>query len=509
MLKDHCKYNMLGITILIAGFANACTLKSSEITSDSAGWGIVLKDIGTQASPRAADLNQDGILDVVLGAGKVEFQPSDSAVIALNGATGELLWHVSARDQIFGSPAFKDITHDGVPDVFIGGRAAELMAIDGANGRVIWEYFPQGDTVNSFEHQLYNFYNSQFIPDQNQDGMEDILIANGGFIKAAPHDPNRPPGKLMVIDSKNGKLIAEALMPDGKETYMSAIVADCNNNGELSVIFGSGGETIAGNLYKTPLQDILDGEISEAVLLASGDVKGFIAPPVLADITGDGTLDIIANAVEGKMLAINGANYATIWEVHLPGTEAYCSIAPGYFTDDTTPDFFTNYGIGTWPDLMQSVQFMVDGKSGEIAFIDSLGSFHEASPLAWDVNADGVDEALFSINYYQAGAVSNNLMVFDFHNDSLYYLSQKFNPGANISSTPWVGDLNQDGLAEIYYTHAINPVDFFSLEEKKGIQIHCMATGISSGSGISWGAYMGNAYDGIFRKKRNINKMLY
>ena len=79
---------------------------------------MVLKGIGTQSSPRAADLNKDGIMDVVLGAGKVEFQSSDTAVIALNGADGKLLWHVSARDQIFGSPAFKDITNDATPEVF-------------------------------------------------------------------------------------------------------------------------------------------------------------------------------------------------------------------------------------------------------------------------------------------------------------------------------------------------------------------------------------------------------
>ena len=493
----------ISLPVLVILIVYACVVKSSEVPIDSSfsGWSVTLKGIGTQSSPRAVDLNKDSILDIVIGAGKVEFQSSDSAVIAINGTNGELLWHVSARDQIFGSPAFKDITQDGIPDVFIGGRSAELMAINGANGAVIWEYFPQGDTVNSFDHQLYNFYNPQFIPDQNQDGTEDILIANGGFIKAPPHDPNRPPGKLMIIDSKNGKLIAEALMPDGKETYISAIVADFEHNRTLSVVFGTGGETLAGNLYKTSLEDILDGEITELVLLAAGQVKGFIAPPVLADITGDGTLDIIANAVEGRMLAINGVDHTTIWEVNLPGTEAYCSIAAGYFTEDAVPDFFTNYGIGIWPDLMQSVQFMVDGNSGEIAFIDSLGSFHEASPLAWDVNNDGVDEALFSINHYQAGAVSNNLMVFDFHRDSLYYLSEVFNHGANISSTPWVGDINQDGLTEIYYVHDTNPVDFFSLEDKKGIQIKCIATGIEAMSGISWGTYMGHDYTGIFQKK--------
>jgi hypothetical protein len=94
-------------------------------------------------------------------------------------------------------------------------------------------------------------------------------------------------------------------------------------------------------------------------------------------------------------------------------------------------------------------------------------------------------------------------MVFDFHRDSLYYLSETFNHGANISSTPWIGDINQDGLVEIYYVHDINPVDFFSLEDKKGIQIKCIATEMEATSGISWGSYMGHDYTGIFQKKWN------
>lgn len=71
----------------------------------------------------------DCILDVIMGAGNVEFHPSDSAIIAINGATGKMLCTTRARDQIFGSPIFNDITGDGIPDVFIGGRAAEMKAI--------------------------------------------------------------------------------------------------------------------------------------------------------------------------------------------------------------------------------------------------------------------------------------------------------------------------------------------------------------------------------------------
>jgi hypothetical protein len=41
--------------------------------------------LGTYSSPRCADLNGDQIKDIVMGAGRNEFEESDWAVIALDG----------------------------------------------------------------------------------------------------------------------------------------------------------------------------------------------------------------------------------------------------------------------------------------------------------------------------------------------------------------------------------------------------------------------------------------
>lgn len=51
-----------------------------------------------------------------------------------------------------------------------------------------------------------------------------MLISNGGDVLAEPYDPNRSAGQLVVIDSKNGEILGRAVVPDGKETYMSVVV---------------------------------------------------------------------------------------------------------------------------------------------------------------------------------------------------------------------------------------------------------------------------------------------
>ena len=160
---------LMKIIILIGALWASCGLSIGQ-----SSWTKDLPGIGTFSSARVADLNGDGVDDIVLGAGKEELQKSDSGVIALDGKTGSLLWHVSSRDQMFGSAVFQDINKDGHPDVFISGRSSELIAIDGFTGKPIWRFDPHSKKNNKKE--WFNFYNPQWIPDQDKDGLMDLLV---------------------------------------------------------------------------------------------------------------------------------------------------------------------------------------------------------------------------------------------------------------------------------------------------------------------------------------------
>ena len=475
-------------------------LLQGQAPSSQTAWSAYLPGLGTFSSPRTADLNNDGTLDIILGAGREEFISTDSAVIALDGVTGRILWHVAARDQVFGSAALKDITQDGVADVFIGGRSAELMALDGASGAVLWDYYPAGDTVPARDANLYNFYNPQFIPDQDGDGIEDIVTTNGGDVMAAPYHPDRPPGTLMLLSGKDGRLLARAEMPDGQETYMSPLVHAFRETESVSILMGSGGETLGGHLFRTTLEALLQGDISSATVLAESETKGFIAPPVLADITADGVNDIIANAVDGRMLAFDGSTNAPLWSIRIPNTEAYSSIAVGYFTQDSIPDFFASFASGQWPNLGWSRQFMVDGGTGTIVFEDSLGLYQTSSPVVVDANSDGLDEVILSVNYqvvdeYEQRFYYTMLVLIDFANDTVTKLSDSFN-GANVSSTPWIGDLDNDQRLDIIYCHTTDTTRTYTFN---GLQVNRIVTDIPIRTALPWNTYMGNGLDGVFR----------
>lgn len=476
--------------------ATSCTHESAR------SWKRYLPAIGTYSSPRAADLNGDGVLDIVMGAGGQEEHHTDTALIALDGATGELLWSLPADNQYVGSAVFRDISKDGVPDVFIGGRWAQLTAINGADGKVIWSFFPERTRPDASDGGWYNFTTPQFVPDQDGDGLEDLLIANGGNPKALPGDPDRPAGMLLVLSSSSGKILAKTPVPDGRETYMSVVCFKAKEDSNLAVLFGTGGETIGGHLYRTTLKQIMQGDLSGATVLATGERKGFVASPVLADITNDGIFDVIANAVDGKMLAINGANDSLLWQIEWKGTEAYTMPAAGYFNADPVPDFFANFAIGVFPNLPRSIRFMVDGKTGKVAYQDTVPAFQYASPVAADFNGDGFDDALVNQSAVRRKQFENvyysYLLVFDFKNNQRYSIGDTLK-ATNIASTPWIGDLNGDNKMDIVYSAVQYQGVRFDLQKPYGLFVSGYQTGIPVKRSITWGAYQGSDYTGIFR----------
>jgi outer membrane protein assembly factor BamB len=472
------------------------TLVTSHISFAQDSWSVVFRGIGTFSSPRLTDLNLDGIGDIILGAGREEFHACDSGVMALDGLTGKLLWHVKTIDNIYGSAALKDLNGDKIEDVIIGGRSAELLAIDGRSGKVLWRF-----DKKSGNQKWFNFYNAQFIPDQDSDGLEDILMSNGGNVLAAPLDSiNRYPGYLLVLSAKDGKVLAKAPMPDLKETYMSVSALPIKGGNDFYVVYGTGGETLGGHLYVTTLSEILKGDLSKSRLLASSPRHGYIAPAVWVDITGDDIPDVVANAVEGKLLAFDGKTFNPIWSIKVPNTEAYSSIATGFFTEDKTPDFLVSYAVGQWPNLESSVQIMVNGLSGKIVFEDSLGFYQTSTPVVVDIDGDGRDEAILSVNVhvyddYNNKTLNNILVSIDFKTNEVNQIGE-LNTGSNISTTPWIGDMNKDGLLDIILFHATNTRKPYTFD---GMRVHRIKTQIPIRSKIKWGAYMGSHYDGVFK----------
>ncbi|HEY8510451.1 MAG TPA: hypothetical protein VIL31_00740 [Cyclobacteriaceae bacterium] len=462
--------------------------------------------IGSLSSPRSADLNGDGVLDIVMGAGRNELQHSNQGVLAINGATGAVLWQQEADDQVYGSPTFCDINGDGTPDALIGGRSPYLRAIDGKSGQVIWAYnHEQYASHPILKYARFSFQNSVLVPDQNSDGVDDLLIVNGGNPEAPPYkEDDRYPAVLMIFDSRTGSILAADTVPDGKESYMAPLCFRQPGAADHMIVFGTGGETIDGRLFVTTLSDLMKSNVSSAKPIISEQGHGFIAPPVAVDITGDGFLDIVAISHASTVTAIDGKTLETIWQQKIEGTESSNSFAVGYFAgDDKTPDLFTFVSKGEWPNNTGTIEVMLNGKNGEIAFTREMGCTGFSSPVVYDLDGDGVDEAIISINEFDCSLgfveetipqIKNRLIAVDFRRGSIRPIdeSQGFK---NIFTTPWIGDIEGDGYLDIVYCQYYSRGGLLVFQ---GMRMRRVATPVKVKSPPIWGAYRGTAGNGIF-----------
>tara|TARA_B100001059_G_scaffold236602_1_gene288168 strand:+ start:336 stop:3167 length:2832 start_codon:yes stop_codon:yes gene_type:complete len=467
-------------------------LATYSIYSQVLTWESFVDSIPTLSSPRPADLNNDGVLDIVIGGG-TEGEISNSGVMAFDGTNGSLLWKAPSRSELYGSPVFYDVNNDGTEDVFITGREAQFLAFDGNTGTLLWDFFPY--ETNPADSGWYNFYNPQFIDDVNSDGFKDLIVTNGGDYSAPEWETDRPPGYVLVVSSTDGEILSQVAVPDSAETYCSPIVCDLQGNGIRWVLFGTGGENLGGHFYACPLSSILDNTMSGAVILAADSSKGFIAPPSIVLNEATNTYDVFVLSYGGKLQKFSGADFSEQWSFQYPNTESSAAPVIGNFTADHTPDVFLTLFKGIAPSFSDFYQIMLDGSNGDLKFIDSLGQLNYASGNAIDLNNDGRDEAVTSLTYVINGYFEHRLEKIDFATNIASSLTP-LNGGVNLGSTPLFTDLDQDGNVELIYASrydSINPVAW------NGIVVSRIDLGLLiPNSGIAWGSYIGTAFNGLY-----------
>ena len=455
--------------------------------------------IRSYSSPRTTDINNDGVDDVIIGGG-VDGLPTPYGVIAINGLNGNTIWTMTTRNEMFTSPQFCDYTGDNIDDILIGGRDAELRLINGATGELIWEFWDSED--NTFNDAgWYNFYTPQIIDDQTGDGVPDILAANGGDHSLDFSVIDRPPGHIMIIDGLLGTVFKTAVVPDSNETYMSPVISDLNGDGNKSIIYGTGGESIAGNLWIANFTDLMQEDLSNSIALIPNSDLGHIAPPSIGDLNSDGILDIITQGFDGKVSAINGSNLSLIWQYEIENTESSAAPILGCFSNtDNSIDVFATIYSGSMSSYSDYYQVLLDGENGTQLWIDSIGLINFCTPVAFDSNNDNTDEVLISIINNNGEYFTNELVLIDFINNTQESIIGPI-AGGNIASTPQITDIENDGLLDIILSVQADSLDPFGdgVFYENGINTLKIETNYNlNETQVSWGSYMGTNFDGHF-----------
>ena len=438
---------------------------------------------GTFSSPR-----------LIESAGKPEllmaFGSEDSlagGVVAVDVATGEHRWRLDTEQELFALPQPLTPAAADMHPWVVAGRNGQLRAIDAAGGAVLWRFRPFGDEGK--KQGIYNFYTGFELGDADGDGVRDWVVTNGGD-SALEKFEGRPPGHLMVVSGRDGSVIHRMRVPDNRETYCSPLL--WRRMDEEWVVFGTGGETFPGSLWAVAAEEVLAGTLAGVRSLVDFvEFKGAIAPPSLADVDGDGVLDLIAVPFDGRIIALSGRTLTPLWSFDADeDEETQSSPAIGDFDGDGDLDVAQVEQEGIFPRWTASVIRVFDGGTGALLWEQRMfRDLVPASPLAVDLDADGRDEILITqsdaglFRGEQSRSRMQAVHVEEARIDTLA-ATDGLNSGAGL-----VVDADGDGLLEWF-------VPLRQLGERGSLVRIDLKAPVPRR--IAWGGYLGTRHDGAY-----------
>ena len=177
-------------------------------------WIFEIEKYETDASPSIADIDGDGVLEVIIGAGETPHGGGDKGLYVLEGGNGTLRWRFQAGGGLDASPSIADIDGDGRMEIVVGSLWDGGVYAVNHDGTLLWRYGTK-DQV----------YSTAAIADVNGDDRLEGIVGST--------DNN-----LYVIDGKTGGLVWK-FRTEGR-IYSSPAVADLDGDGKLEIVVGGG-----------------------------------------------------------------------------------------------------------------------------------------------------------------------------------------------------------------------------------------------------------------------------
>lgn len=242
-----------------------------DCTNGSLVWRYTTRNV-VRASPALADLNGDGKLETAIGS-------IDGKMYVLDDR-GQLVWAAAVVDSGIGvasAAAIGDANGDGKPEVVVQAAENNVSCLAGSDGKELWRY----TGLNTFVDTL----NSPIIADLDADNKNEVL-AFGNTSHACCLDGQT--GRVKWIKQFQITLQCTPSVADVNGDFRLEIVA-ADDSGVIC-IDGAGGNVSWTHSYASNQPTVLGSMDSSAAL---------------ADIDGDGRLEIIVGASDRKLHILN------------------------------------------------------------------------------------------------------------------------------------------------------------------------------------------------------------
>lgn len=295
----------------------------------------------------AQDYTGDGLVDVLGCAGDDGNDTGPKRAFCIDGADGSLVWNTPLGGPAFGVISIEDVTGDGLPDVLAGASnefetEGKVACLNGDNGSIIWQKFTDGSSV----------WGLLQLDDINEDGVKDV--AAGDFY-----------GNFYGYDGVNGDELFSGNLGAGLNIINKLVrLDDVNSDGIADFTIASSSDNCVAidgkygsNIWLTPLAD-------QASKLDR-----------IKDISGDGINDIVV-----------GTLYSNNYVYFLDGVtgEDMKSVAYGQAVD----------AMASIPDINQdfSHEMVAGGRDGKVVcYSGGLDAWTEIQEVAPQHPAISVD----------------------------------------------------------------------------------------------------------------------
>jgi hypothetical protein len=253
-------------------------------------------------APATGDVDGNGTLDLVMGVIGGAYQPNHSAVenlyLVLQDAPG--VWRTASRRLIGmidvgseSSPALADLDGDGDLDLLVGNK---IEPDTDTTASVTWFENVGGTDAPAFQERGSlgiggTFHLSPAVADLDGDGLPDLVAGTW-------QDRVRWWRNVGRVGAPAFALADTALVTLTRGSNTMPTLADLDGDGDLDMIVGEASGQL--NLYRN------DGSPSSPQFVLASDEFGWIdvgrrAAPLLVDLDGDGVLDLLIGSQDGTV----------------------------------------------------------------------------------------------------------------------------------------------------------------------------------------------------------------